>query len=201
LAVVGLGCSTWPQLGSGNALDVEGETVRLTLLHTSDIHSRLLPYHFDPSFTDNQLGLGIGDGEDEDTLDDAGPFGGIARIGHILERERGEARRVLHVDSGDCFQGAIIFNEYAGEAEMRLQTAVGLDAAVVANHEFDLGAQNLADQYGAWGGFPLLAANYDFESSSEPWATQLEDMILPSTLSSIWMVCESGSLDWAMSPV
>lgn len=149
-----------------------GQDVRLTILHTSDIHSRLLEYNFDPSFTDNQLGL----------ADDMGPYGGIAEISTILKEQRAKSSRVLHLDSGDCFQGAIIFNEFAGEAEMRMQSAVGLDAAVVANHEFDKGAQNLADQYGAWGDFALLAANYDFKSSSLPWANQLEDEVLPSKL-------------------
>jgi 5'-nucleotidase len=63
-----------------------------------------------------------------------------------------------------------------------MQSAVGLNAAVVANHEFDAGAQNLANQYAAWGSFDLMAANYNFESSSLPWANQLEDMVIPSKI-------------------
>lgn len=149
-----------------------GQDVRLTILHTSDIHSRLLEYDFDPSFTDNQLGLS----------DANGPYGGIAEISQILKEERGKAGRVLHVDSGDCFQGAIIFNEFAGEAEMRMMSAIGLDAAVVGNHEFDAGAANFAHQYGAWGTFDLLAANYDFMSSDLPWANTLERHVIPSAL-------------------
>ena len=39
-----------------------------------------MPYQFEPSFTDRSLGLGVGD-QDDDGLDDAGPFGGIAKIG------------------------------------------------------------------------------------------------------------------------
>ena len=161
-----------PQAASDEVPAIAGQDVRLTILHTSDIHSRLQSYEFDPSFTDNGLGL----------EDDAGPYGGIDRIGTILRQQREKADRVLHLDSGDCFQGAIIFNEFAGEAEMRLMTAVGLDGAVVANHEFDLGAQNLADQYGAWGGFDLLAANYIFEDATLPWANTLQRQVLPSTI-------------------
>lgn len=166
------GCDMLPRQVDGDAPDLSGQDVRVTFLHTSDLHSRLLPYDFDPSFTDN--GLGLADG--------LGSYGGMGRIGYILKRERAQAGRVLHLDSGDCFQGAIIFNEYLGEAEMRLFSEVGLDAAVIGNHEFDLGAQNLADQYSAWGTFDLLAANYDFESSDEPWATGLERMALPSAV-------------------
>lgn len=165
-------CSLLPQTGSGDAPDVTDQDVRITFLHTSDIHSRLVEYEFDPSFTDNQLGL----------ADEYGPYGGIAEIAYILNRERAKSNRVLHLDSGDCFQGAIIFNEFTGEAEMRLLSQAGLDAAVIGNHEFDAGAQNFAEQYGAWGTYPILAANYDFEPSDLPWANQLEDMSLPSTL-------------------
>jgi len=149
-----------------------GQDVSLTILHTSDLHSRLFPYDFDPSFTDN--GLCLNDGQ--------GPYGGIARIGYLLKRERARASRSLHIDSGDCFQGAIVFNEYQGEAEIRAMTEIGLDAAVVGNHEFDASAANLAEQYSAHGGFSLLAANYDFESSTLPWATDLEHYVLPSTM-------------------
>lgn len=174
LALAGVlgSCDMVPVAVQTNAPALVGQDVRLTILHTSDIHSRLLPYDFDPSFTDN--GLGLADG--------MGSYGGMARIAHVLRREREQAGRVLHLDSGDCFQGAIIFNEFRGEAEMRLMSEVGLDAAVIANHEFDLGAQNLADQYNAWGTFDLLAANYDFEDADLPWATGLEDAALPSTL-------------------
>ena len=53
-----------------NTIEVEppaiaGQDVRLTILHTSDLHSRLVPYYFEPSFTDRSLGLGVGDGDDE----------------------------------------------------------------------------------------------------------------------------------------
>ena len=160
---------------------IAGQDVRFTILHTSDIHSRLMPYYFEPSFTDRSLGLGAGDADD-DGLDDAGPFGGIAKIATILNEERASAGRILHLDSGDSFQGAIIFNEYKGKAEMELMTEIGLNAAVVANHEFDLGAKNLATQYGGYGGYDLLAANYDFEAWDLPWATELEKMVKPSNI-------------------
>lgn len=156
----------------GDAPDLTGKAVRLTLLHTSDIHSRLYEYQFDPSFTDESLGLS----------DESGPYGGLAEIAYILKRERAKSGRVLHFDSGDSFQGAIVFNEFRGEAEFRALTAAGLDGAVIANHEFDAGAEILSDRILGYAGFPLLAANYDFQDADLPWATQLEDLVLPSVL-------------------
>ena len=45
--------------------------------------------------------------------------GGAARVSYIVGRERARAERVLHLDGGDCFQGAPIFNFYSGEPEIR----------------------------------------------------------------------------------
>lgn len=152
--------------------DLTGKAVRMTFLHTSDIHARTFPYNFDPSFTDNELGL-----EDEE-----GPYGGLARIATILKQERAKSGRVLHLDSGDSFQGSVTFNYFDGEAEFRAMSAMGLDGAVIANHEFDDGAMNLANQAISWATFPLLASNYDFEDTTEPWATTLGDIAQPTAM-------------------
>jgi 5'-nucleotidase/UDP-sugar diphosphatase len=130
-------------------LDQEQE-FRLTVLHTSDIHSRLLPYRMAVTYTDNSLGLKQ---ENE-------PFGGIARVGHIIHRERTRGGRVLYVDSGDIFQGAPIFNVFEGEAEFRAMSYLAPDAMAIGNHEFDTGLGNLIEQTKNWITFPFMAANY-----------------------------------------
>lgn len=166
------GCSMMPMTVEGDPPALVGQDVRLTLIHTSDIHSRILPYDFNPSFTDNELGL----------ADDVGPYGGIAQIGYIVKREREKADRVLYVDTGDLFQGAIIFNEFEGEPEVRTVSELGLDVMPLGNHEFDLGAENVAEQFISHSGFFVLAANYDFESSDNVWAAELDDLVQPSVL-------------------
>ncbi|MBI5528426.1 MAG: bifunctional metallophosphatase/5'-nucleotidase [Deltaproteobacteria bacterium] len=130
--------------------DLRGKDVHLTILHTSDIHSRLLPYKYVPLSTDEDLGLDP----------ERGPFGGIARISHIIRGERKKADRSIYLDSGDVFQGAPIFNMFKGEVEFRVMAQLRPDAMVVGNHEFDLGVRTLQDQFLTWGNFPLLAANY-----------------------------------------
>ena len=37
--------------------DLRGQDIRVTLLHTADTHSRLLPYNFVPGRTDQDMGL------------------------------------------------------------------------------------------------------------------------------------------------
>lgn len=129
-----------------------GQDIRLTFIHTSDIHSRLFPYRFSPNTFDKGFGLVNG------------PFGGIARIATVAKRIRSTASRSLWLDSGDCFQGAPVFNLFKGEAEMRALSLAGMDGAVLGNHEFDLGAKNLFDKIDNWSTFPILAGNYAWDN-------------------------------------
>src|SRR6185436_6498542 len=148
--------------------------VHLTLIHTSDIHSRLFPYNLQLGQVDAGLGLG-----------QTGAIvnvGGAARVSHIVGRERARAARVLHLDGGDCFQGAPIFNFYSGEAEVRALSAMGTDAMVVANHEFDRGALNLGIQLQNWATFPVLAANYLLEDPEQEGASPLGTLLQPFTV-------------------
>ena len=156
---------------AGQEFDLAGQDVRLTLLQTSDIHSRILPYEMDPTYSDRNMGL-------DKTL---GPFGGAARIHAILEEQREAAGRCLHIDSGDVFQGAPVFNEFSGEAEMRVISWLGADAMVLGNHEFDLGAVNLSEQLTRWKTFPMIAANYVFPDP-ETAKHELRHQIEPYTI-------------------
>ncbi len=152
-----------------DAPDLEGQDVRLTIIHTSDIHSRLFPYTFAPNRFERDDGL----------LAVNAPFGGAARMTSIIKRERAAAGRSLWLDSGDCFQGAPIFNMFKGEAEMRWLSLAGIDGAVIGNHEFDLGSNNLYEQIANWADFPLLAANYAFDDPPNPQKRSLRDVVRP----------------------
>ena len=129
---------------------VEGQDIRITFLHTSDIHSRLIPYDMTVLASDRSLGL----------HQHNQPFGGIARLAHIIQRERARGERVLYVDSGDCFQGAPIFNVFYGEIEQRVMSQLRPDGVVIGNHEFDEGLTNYVKQLKNWATYPVLAANY-----------------------------------------
>ena len=94
------------------------------------------------------------------------PFGGIARITTLVKRIRRDSNRSLWLDSGDAFQGAPVFNLFKGEAEMRALSLAGMDAEVLGNHEFDLGAKNLYEKIDEWSQFPHLAANYAWDDSA-----------------------------------
>jgi 5'-nucleotidase len=170
------GCSSDDGAPGVSSACPAGQTcdVRLTLFHTSDIHSRLLPYDLQITQADSDLGLG--------SLGDVVNIGGVSRMAYVLGRERARADRSLHLDSGDCFQGAPIYNFFQGEPEVRAQSALGVDAAVIGNHEYDSGAINVARQFQKWATFQALAANYKWEDPTFPNYAQLSTVAKPFTV-------------------
>jgi 5'-nucleotidase len=126
--------------------------VELVLFHTADTHSQLFPSTAVIGAFDAERGLGTAG-----TLAEAG---GFSRLATVLRRERTVAERVLHVDSGDLFQGSLAFQRHQGEPELLAFDALGVDAQALGNHELDLGGDVLIERYQKLARFPLLAANY-----------------------------------------
>jgi len=152
--------------------NMRGLPVRMTFLHTSDIHSRLVPYDIEPNLTDNTLGI----------YDSTMPIGGAGRLAYLVKRERQRAQRVMHVDSGDCFQGAPIYNANVGEVEIKLMSLLSPDAVVVGNHEFDSGVKSYVNQYMRFGGYTNLAANYVFPDYKNPNNHQMGKITQPYSI-------------------
>ncbi len=130
-------------LNYSNAI-ADPNTIRLTILHTNDVHS-----HIDP-FDDNHPKYP--------------GMGGVARRAALIRQIRAEEKNVLLLDAGDIFQGTPYFNLYGGELEMKLMTKMGYDAATIGNHDFDNGIEGLVKQL-PFAGFPMLNTNYDFSDT------------------------------------
>lgn len=120
------------------------ETVKLTILHTNDVHSRIEPF---PENGGRNAGLG-----------------GAARRASLIQRIRSEEAHVLLFDAGDIFQGTPYFNFFGGELEMKLMSEMKYDAATIGNHDFDAGIDGLHKQL-VHANFPLLSSNYDFSDT------------------------------------
>jgi 2',3'-cyclic-nucleotide 2'-phosphodiesterase (5'-nucleotidase family) len=148
--------------------DLAGQDIRLTIIHTSDIHSRLFPYNFVPNKFDQDYGL----------LPGGGPYGGMARITTLVKRIRESSDRSIWLDSGDAWEGAPVFNEFKGEVEIRAASLAGMQGEVLGNHEFDLGSQQLFSMIDQWSQFPHLAANYAFDDGT-PQQRSLKDVVQP----------------------
>lgn len=140
------------QLGIGMAgvaltpslLAARKNKVKLTILHTNDMHSRIEPF----PLTDKSFG----------------GKGGFARLATLIAEIRAKEKNVLLLDSGDVFQGTPYFNMYHGELEYKLMSRMGYDVGTIGNHEFDEGLDNIAKQMQHLN-FPLVSANYDFSKT------------------------------------
>jgi 5'-nucleotidase len=80
------------------------EVIKLCILHTNDVHSRVEPFAMDGS---KYQGLG-----------------GTARRAALIAKIRADEKNVLLLDAGDIFQGTPYFNLYGGEIEMKLMSAI-----------------------------------------------------------------------------
>ena len=130
------------------------KTVTITILHSNDTHSCILPF---------KAGL-------PDTLS-AGRGGFLRRIALIRE-ELEKDPELLYFDSGDFSQGSPYYTLFKGDVEVGLMNSMGCDASTIGNHEFDYGLDNLA-KICKQARFPLLCANYDVQGSP------LEGLIKP----------------------
>lgn len=129
----------------------------LTVLHTNDTHSCILPLSKELA----------------DTLT-AGRGGFVRRIA-MLKEERKADPDLLLFDSGDFSQGSPYYTMFRGDVEIGLMNQMGYDASTIGNHEFDFGLDNMARLF-RQARFPILCSNYDFTG------TPLEGVVKPYTI-------------------
>ncbi|AFL73869.1 5'-nucleotidase/2',3'-cyclic phosphodiesterase-like hydrolase [Thiocystis violascens DSM 198] len=129
-----------------------GATV--TLLHFNDFHGQLEPDTDAASATGHPVGLG-----------------GLARLAATVARVRAENpdRPVLLLFAGDLLQGTVSSSLFLGIPDVILFNRMGVDAAVMGNHEFDYG-QDVFRRLAGQADFPFLSAN--IQTHPEPLPVQ-----------------------------
>lgn len=129
-------------------------TKKITVLHTSDTHSCILPLN--KSLADTLLA-------------DRGGF--LRRIA-MLKQERQKEPNLLLFDCGDFSQGSSYYTMFKGDVEVELMNRMHYDAATIGNHEFDFGLDNMIRLF-KMAEFPIVCSNYDFGD------TELKDIVKP----------------------
>jgi len=124
------------------------EGQRLTLLHFNDFHGQLEPY------TDPETQASVG---------------GIARLATAVEKVRAEdpGRALLILFAGDLLQGTVTSSLFFGIPDVILFDRLGVDAAVMGNHDLDYG-QNTFRHLAAIANFPFLTANVQTQPTPLP---------------------------------
>ena len=130
---------------SNNWAFAANKEVKITILHTNDVHSRVEPFPMDGS---RNQGLG-----------------GAARRSTLIQRIRREEANLLLLDAGDMFQGTPYFNMFDGQVELEIMNKLGYDAGTFGNHEFDNGIAGILKHFDK-ANFPFLTANYDFSQTA-----------------------------------
>lgn len=125
---------------------------RLTILHTNDTHSTIMPLNRNLADT---------------MLADRGGF--LRRIAMIKE-ERQKDPDLLLFDSGDFSQGSAYYSMFEGDVEIGLMNQMRYDAVTIGNHEFDFGLDNMVRIF-RQARFPIVCSNYDFAG------TELSDIV------------------------
>lgn len=104
---------------------IVGKRVPLTLMYTTDIHSRVEPF---PTTHYQRVYAGKG---------------GLGRMSTMVNRVRQSEPNTALLDSGDFLQGTPYFNYFKGEVELKLLNQMKFDAITLGNHEFDNGVDGL----------------------------------------------------------
>ncbi len=141
---------------------------QFTILHTNDMHSRLLGFAPSSDYSPETIG------------DDA-TRGGFARISTYFEQVEQELdEKPLILDAGDFLMGTVFHTLEPKEGfQLRLMKKMGYDVITIGNHEFDLGINKLGEiiqSASQQGSIPtLLLSNIQF-NPNEPEDNLLQEL-------------------------
>jgi 2',3'-cyclic-nucleotide 2'-phosphodiesterase (5'-nucleotidase family) len=93
------------------------EVRSLTILHSNDLHARLLPLE--------------------------NHHGGFASLAAVVRRERAGCTDCIYLNAGDLVQGTPVSTIFKGLPVYEISNLLGIDAATLGNHEFDYGWQQV----------------------------------------------------------
>jgi 2',3'-cyclic-nucleotide 2'-phosphodiesterase/3'-nucleotidase len=155
----------------------QAKEIKITLLATTDLHGNLLPYDYYTAQTADR---------------------GLAKLATLIRSARAENPNNLLIDCGDTIQGTPLESLYqhyieSGHLPLKLtfagppldhdpmmlaMNAIGYDAMVVGNHEFNFGLKNLA-QARSQARFPWISANILVErrATQRPFAAYFVKII------------------------
>jgi 5'-nucleotidase len=150
LQLIGMGAAGMvirPELFAGVDADwlAYNDLIKLSILHTNDMHSRIESFPMsDPKYPGQ---------------------GGMAMRSALIQSIREKEGELLLLDAGDVFQGTPYFNMFGGEPEFKFMSMMGYDACTIGNHDLDNGIEGLKRML-PYANFPFINANYNLSDTS-----------------------------------
>jgi len=145
--------------------NADGETVRLRVMVTTDVHAHILPFDYFTRRADQSCGL--------------------ARIATLVRQARVEAgdENCILLDNGDFLQGTALSDLTAQPGQgwrghhpvLRAMNLMGYDAGTLGNHEFNFGLEWLQKTL-RQATFPLTCANAVTKRGARP---DTDETLLP----------------------
>ena len=131
---------------SNNKAVQNGKAIKITLLHTADIHSQLLTH--DEFFMENGKSV-------------FKKRGGFATLKSMINMLRNQNRsNTLVIDGGDCFQGSGVASMTKGQAIVPLMNNIGYDIMLPGNWEVVYGKEMMMKDMFAYDGVKVCANMY-----------------------------------------
>ena len=140
-----------------------GPTWSLVIVHTNDVHGGI--DSSEATFMNPEFPPLLGGGASAARL-----------IEYVRKSCRESGKGFLLLDTGDIFQGTLVGTKSEGEAVMRYMNAVGYDAWVIGNHEFDLG-RHVTESLMKQAEFPTLSANI-YDTTDGNWTHYAQPTLL-----------------------
>lgn len=134
--------------GDEESADDAADYFVLTVLHTNDVHGRVVQFNSHGSTCSDEEAAGNE------------CFGGVARRATIIRQKRESNPNTMLVDAGDQFQGTLWYTHYKGKEAQTFMNMMEYDAMTLGNHEFDDGPEVLAEFIGGLE-FPVVSSNID----------------------------------------
>ncbi|MEZ5064814.1 MAG: bifunctional UDP-sugar hydrolase/5'-nucleotidase [bacterium] len=183
------------------ASSAPAEIVRLTVVHTNDIHGGIDPSS--ATYMNRDFPPKLGGGASMITV--------LQKIREDVEKRGG---RFLLLDAGDIFQGTPVGTVTKGRAVIDFMNRAGYDALALGNHDFDEGKENCQELVRR-AKFPVLGANLHDATTErtvdwvEPWIIKdfgnlkvgIFGLITPETANMSFPANVAGLDFAALSPV
>ncbi len=134
-------------LGFGFAAE---DSVKITVMQTSDLHGRIYPHDYATDSSDSDAGL--------------------AKVQTLIELERAENENTILMDCGDTVQdnSAELFNDLPVHPMVQAMNEMNYDVWAIGNHEFNFEKSFLERNIAAFEGAVLSANTYN-EGTDERW--------------------------------